>query len=101
MLPATTIGYPIASILEFPILVQGTAMTHTMLLKARRPPLATGNVWKRTGIFNFGLMHFLIMAALLMVHYNRATRVLIVLTVLMVKVDFGWLYMGWYGLAWK
>jgi hypothetical protein len=66
-------------------------MAYTMLSK-NRSSLATGSVWKRTGIFDFGLMHFLIMAVLLVLHWNRATQVLIVSTILIFKVDFGWLH---------
>lgn len=53
-LPTTDLSFLIASWLGFLMLVQRIAMIHTMFSKARKALLATGNVWKRTEIFNFG-----------------------------------------------
>ena len=56
-----------------------------------KSPFATGNVWKGTGTFSFGLIHYLVAAVISILHWNRDTQVLIVSTVLIVKVDLGWL----------
>jgi len=68
--------------------VRMTAIKHIML-SSRNLISATGNVYRRTGIFDFGLIHHLLRVQLLTINYKGATQLLVVVsTVLINKVDF-------------